>query len=339
MKIQKRIKSAVIGLGVGAHQAKALYNHPDCQLKWICDINKSRLSKIGSELVETKRTDNEEDVLNDPEIDLICVASYDEAHHRQVIKSLKQGKHVYVEKPMCISKSEAKDIRLTLKSNPKLRLSSNMVLRTCPLFKKVRNVIQSNKIGEIYHIEADYLWGRKNKLISGWRSEAEFYSIIHGAAVHMIDLALWIYGKKPCAVQAIGNKISTLGTLQRHNDFAVLLLQFDNLMSVKISAHGGCVHPHFHTLKVFGQKSSFFHESTGTVWIDSSSPDQMPRPEHSEYPAKAHRNQALVSFVNSLLSPKTDPLVPQEDVFSVMSICLAAEEAVQSRKILPIEYL
>ena len=31
--------------------------------------------------------------------------------------------------------------------------------------------------------------GTKEKLISGWRADADFYSIIHGAAVHMIDLA------------------------------------------------------------------------------------------------------------------------------------------------------
>ena len=66
-----------------------------------------------------------------------------------------------------------------------------MVLRTCPLFYKVRNCILTNNMGSIYHIEVDYLWGRKTKLISGWRSEAKFYSIIHGAAVHMVDL---VYG-------------------------------------------------------------------------------------------------------------------------------------------------
>ena len=70
-----------------------------------------------------------------------------------------------------------------------------MVLRSCPLFIKIRQKIEEKTMGEIYYLEADYLWGRKQKLISGWRAEADFYSIIHGAAVHMIDLAVWLIGK------------------------------------------------------------------------------------------------------------------------------------------------
>ena len=122
-----------------------------------------------------------------------------------------------------------------------------MVLRSCPLFIKIRQKIEEKTMGEIYYLEADYLWGRKQKLISGWRAEADFYSIIHGAAVHMIDLAVWLIGKKPITVQALGNKITTKGTLQKHNDFATLLLKFENEIVVKVSAHGGCIH-HIFTL-------------------------------------------------------------------------------------------
>ena len=125
-----------------------------------------------------------------------------------------------------------------------------MVLRTCPLFVKVRDEVKSQKMGEIYHLEADYLWGRKEKIISGWRAEADFYSIIYGAAVHMIDLVVWITGKKPITVKAFGSNIIASGTNQKYNDFAILLLEFEDQMSIKISAHGGVVHPHFHTLKI-----------------------------------------------------------------------------------------
>ena len=47
---------------------------------------------------------------------------------------------------------------------PDLCISSNMVLRTCPLFIKVRDELISNKMGSLYHLEADYLWGRREKL-------------------------------------------------------------------------------------------------------------------------------------------------------------------------------
>jgi len=335
----KKIRTAVIGLGVGAHQARALSVHPDCELVWICDFDKAKLSKLGLELPEAKQTQDDQDIFNDPNIDLVCVASYDEFHYQQVVMALNKGKHVYVEKPICLKKNEFQDIYQTLRTHPNLRLSSNMVLRTCPLFKKVREAVISNQMGEIYHLEADYFWGRKEKMISGWRAQADFFSIIHGAAVHMVDLILWITGKKPVSVQAFGSRIIAANTLQRHNDFAMLVLRFENQMTVKVSAHGGCVHPHFHALKVFGKNSSFIHDSTGTAWIDSSNPNQNFRSESAIYPAKTMRSEALISFINSLVQTDQNVLVAEAEVFDVMSVCLAAEQSVNLENSAIIEYL
>ena len=256
-----------------------------------------------------------------------------------MITCLKNGKHVYVEKPICLRKEELEDIHMKLKMYPNLNISANMVLRTCPLFIKVREEVSSFKMGDLYHLEADYLWGRKEKIISGWRAEANFFSIIHGAAVHMIDLVLWITGKKPVSVKALGSNIIVSGTKQKYNDFAVLLLEFEDQMSIKISAHGGGIHPHFHTLKIFGKKSSFIHDYTKTVWIESNNPNQKYRTESASYPAKTMRDQALISFVNSLLYPEKKSLTSKNDVLNVMSICLAAEKAVNSKDTVIVEYL
>ena len=339
MKSDKKIRVGVIGLGVGSHQARTLYHHSECELISICDFDKNKLSNIGSEFSDVKQTQNDKDILFNPDIDMVCIASYDEFHYQQVIDCLNNGKHVYVEKPICLKKKELLQINEKLKASPDLKISSNMVLRTCPLFLKVREEIFSNKMGDLYHLEADYLYGRKEKITTGWRAEADFYSIIHGAAVHMIDLVIWITGKRPVSVKALGNNIAVSGTKQKHNDFAILLLEFENKMSVKISAHGGVVHPHFHGLKIFGKKSSFIHEFTNTFWLDSSNPNQKFRAETASYPEKDVRGQALISFVNSLLQPKKKVLVSKDDVFNVMSVCLAAEEAINSKDTVLVEYL
>ena len=337
--MKKKIKAGVIGLGVGAHHAKILSLHSKTDLVWLCDHDKKKLKDVSSKFVGAQITQNPNDIFLDPNIDLICIASYDEFHFEQVLKALKNKKHVYVEKPICLSEGELKKIRKSFKKYSNLHLSSNMVLRTCPLFKKIKNSIKSNKLGKIYHLEADYLWGRRQKLISGWRTKTKNYSIIHGAAVHMVDLAIWLIEKKPLRVQALGNKISTLGTKQKNNDFAVLMLEFDDKTIVKISAHGGCVHPHFHSLRVFGTNSSFIHDPSGTVWINSSNQNLKLKKENAEYPAKSKRDKALSSFLDYLVKGKTKPIILKEDVFDVMSICLAAEKAVRKGKIINIKYI
>ena len=339
MSNQRKIKAAVIGLGVGLHQAITLSKHSNTELVWICDFDKKKLLDLQSKLPDVKITQDSKDVLFDRDIDLICIASYDQFHFEQVIMALNNGKHVYVEKPICLSKIETKKIYKRLSELPNLRLSSNMVLRTCPLFNKVKESINSNKMGELYYLEADYLWGRKEKLISGWRADASLYSIIYGASVHMVDLIMWLTEKKPLRVQAMGNRITTKGTKQRNNDFAVLLLEFENQMNVKISVHGGCVHPHFHSLKVFGASSSFFHESTGTVWVQSSEPNKKFKVEKEEYPAKNKRKAALISFIDSLININKSAMISEKEVFNTMSVCFAAEQAVKSGRIIEIDYL
>ena len=51
------------------------------------------------------------------------------------------------------------------------------------------------------------------------------------------------------------------------------------------------------------------------------------------------RGQVLISFVNSLLQPKKKVLVSKDDVLNVMSVCLAAEEAINSKDTVLVEYL
>jgi predicted dehydrogenase len=127
--------------------------------------------------------------------------------------------------------------------------------------------------------------------------------------------------------------------MSKNNDFAVLLLEFDDQITVKISAHGGCVHPHFHSLKIFGTNSSFVHDFSGTVWINSCNSNIKLEKEKAEYPAKPKRDAALKSFLDSLINPKKKPIIPHKDVFDVMSICLAAELSVKKGKLVDIQYI
>ena len=80
-----KIRAGVIGLGVGAHQAKTLFSSDKCELISICDFNKNRLSEVGSELKNVKQHVNDKDLLCNPDIDLICIASHDEFHYQQVM--------------------------------------------------------------------------------------------------------------------------------------------------------------------------------------------------------------------------------------------------------------
>ena len=185
----------------------------------------------------------------------------------------------------------------------------------------------------------DYLWGRVEKLISGWRKEMPGYSIIYGAAVHMIDLICWEIGHFPVEVRAVGNRIATESDGFNPNDFAAMFLTFDDGMVVEITAHGGCAHPHFHQLEVWGTQKTFIHRLENSYWLEGDDASFVRSEVVGEYPAKSLRGNIALSFVDYVLGVTDKSLVMKEEIFKVMSICFAAEESMGTGKAVKIEYI
>lgn len=333
------LKVGIIGLGVGERHIDAFNSHPQCQVATLCDFSTEKLSSVSKENIAADFTLEAEDILNDPQIDIVSIASFDNYHFDQIELAIKNRKHVFVEKPLCLDFEEAVFLRALLEKNTDIQLSSNLNLRTSPLFLDIKKKIAGSEWGDIFYMEGDYLWGRVQKLTSGWRKDMPFYSIIHGAAVHMIDLLIWIVQMKPVEVQGLGNNIATAGSGFGFNDFAAILLKFENGMIIKITANAGCVHPHFHKVSIFGTKKTFEHNWCGSSIYHSRDNIELPVKDELKYPAVQEKPKVITSFIDSIISPEKDPVVPMKDVFDTMSICFAAEKAVIENKQVVIEYI
>ena len=87
----------MIGLGVGEAHIIGLQSHPNCQVVAICDLDEETLREVSPKYPSCRPTNEPNSVLDDPSIDLICIASNDDAHEPQVIRALRNNKHVFVE--------------------------------------------------------------------------------------------------------------------------------------------------------------------------------------------------------------------------------------------------
>lgn len=119
--------------------------------------------------------------------DIVSIASPDHTHGEYVIEALKNGSHVFCEKPICRKDWERTEI-LGLSRN--LYVRQNFPLRYQPIFVTMKDNIPS--FGEIYRVEASYNWGRTHKLTETWRKEDSDYSLVFGGMIHMIDLVVWL---------------------------------------------------------------------------------------------------------------------------------------------------
>jgi predicted dehydrogenase len=333
----KKLGIGIIGLGVGMKHLQAYKLHNHCDVRIICDFSDEKLRAAKACCPDALVAATAEELISSPDIDVVSIASYDNFHFDQIKLALEHEKAVFVEKPMCLFRYEAEEIKRILNKSKQLRLSSNFPLRTAPLFQWLRAEMADGSFGQMFYLEGDYLWGRIEKLSAGWRRQMEYYSIVHGAAIHMIDLLMWMTEKTPTTVQAYGNSISTTRVGFSFRDFVALLLQFEDGMIVKITGNGGCVHPHTHKVQIFGTEKTFILDLLGARLINGRNPEQVEIVEH-EYPGE-QKDLIIRSFVDSILEKEKMAMVSVDDAFKTMSVCFAAEESLSTRAPVNIHYM
>lgn len=330
------IKAAVIGLGVGEHHIKGYESEPRCKVVTLCDINEEKLADVGRRHPGKSLTTNPSAVLADPDIDVVSIASYDDAHYQQVKAAILAGKHVFVEKPLCLFDEEFDDIDRLLYERPTVRLSSNFVLRRAPQFRELKRRVESGALGRLYYFEGDYNYGRLHKITEGWRGKIPFYSVSHGGAIHLIDLTLWLSQRRVVEVTALGNQVTTTGSDFRFPDLVTALLRLDDGATAKVTANFGCVCPHHHALSVFGTQGTFVHGHQGGFYYHSRDKDVVPEKIQLTYPqaAKGEVQRAFLAHILDGVAPE----VSAADVMNVMAVSLAIERSLRSRHWEPVLY-
>jgi predicted dehydrogenase len=325
----KSLNVGIIGLGVGEAHISGWETRPNIHVTHICDINADKLEKVSQRYPGKATTLDPDKILNDQNISAVSIASYDDAHHAQIITALKNGKHVFAEKPLCLHDWELEEIKVALARHPNCHLSSNLILRKSPRFQELRQDYQDGKYGDIYMLDGDYNYGRVHKLIDGWRGKIPAYSVVHGGAIHLIDLMQWITGQKIQEVVAIGTDLAVRDHGVNINDTVVAILKFNGGVIGKVSSNYSCVHPHFHKFMVYGTNATFENGLDGASLFEQRDPDIPPTAINTEYPG-IKKGDLIPSFVDSILGMGA-PEVSAEDTLSSMAVCLAIERSVKSR--------
>ena len=302
------------------------------------DTDSKKAQRVVRGLGEGAVASTLEQLLEDPDVQAVSVASYDDAHFQQVVAALGAGKHVFVEKPLCRTLDELRLIKEAWsKHRGQLKLSSNLVLRAAPLYQWLRAKIGKADLGDIYAFDGEYLYGRINKITDGWRRDVEDYSVMLGGGVHLMDLMVWLTGERPSSVHAVGNHICTKDTEFRYDDYVAATLRFPSGLIARIAANFGCVHPHQHVLRVFGTKGTFSYDDAGPRLQMSRDPSEPALPVTLS-PLPETKGEMIAPFVSAILEDENMDARTQE-MFDVMSLCVASDASLRLGSGVPVEYV
>lgn len=335
---ERKIGVAVVGLGVGEQHVHAYLATGRCELRWLYDLELDKAQSVAEKLGAGKVARSFEEILEDKNVHAVSIASYDDAHYAQVLAALNAGKHVFVEKPLSRTSDELRTIKQAwAKHEGQVKLASNLVLRAAPIYLWLQQEIKRGSFGEIYAFNGDYLYGRLNKITVGWRKAVKDYSVMLGGGIHLVDLMVWLTGQRPISVWAAGNRICTQGSEFNYHDYVVATMQYSSGLISHVTANFGCVHRHQHVMRLFGTKETFIYDDAG------------PRRHATRDPLVAASTLALATLPKSkgeLISPFISAILDDEnlnaqtqEIFDVISICNAADQALKNSSMVEIQYV
>lgn len=330
-----KINAAIIGTGIGIKHLEAIQGYRGSEVLIICEKNKKKIINLKKKYPDIEITSNEKKIFSDNRINLVSIASFDNYHFSQILKCFNSNKNIIVEKPMCLSEVELKKIISLTKIKKNIKITSNLVLRVNSLFKHIRKKICKK---DIYYIEADYIWGRPEKLLQ-WRSKIKNYSITLGAGIHMIDLVMWMLKSKPISVHAYGNNIATKKTLFSKKSFILYVFHFPNNILVKITSNAPSLYEHFHEVKIFEKKKTFVHSFSGTYFFEKKNKKTNLTKISSNYPDKSNRKKLIQNFIDSIQNKNIKPLITIKEQIDLMTVCFASDKSLKLGRAIKIKYL
>ncbi len=145
---------AVVGLGYwGPNLLRALVERTDVRVSWICDVDPGRLARFSRRYPSVSPTQELDDVLADPHVDGVLLATPVFTHFELARRCLDAGKHTFVEKPLAPSADEAADL-IDLAAERRLHLMCGHTFLYSPPVRAVRELIHSGELGELYFVSS-----------------------------------------------------------------------------------------------------------------------------------------------------------------------------------------
>ena len=145
---------AVIGAGYwGPNLVRTAIATPALQLERLCDLDEQRAQAVLGRYTTVNATTSYEQVLNDPAVSAVAIATPAATHFDLVRAALEAGKHVLVEKPLTSSVSEA--VKLAdLAEKSGLVLMCDHTYCYTPAVQRIRELIRDGEIGEIQYVDS-----------------------------------------------------------------------------------------------------------------------------------------------------------------------------------------
>ncbi len=199
---------AINGAGwVASAHAECWKRNPHCRIVSVGDIDRRKAEEFVKRLdLNCYVHDHLDDVLANPQVDIVDISGPNQVHTPQGVAVAEAGKHVLVEKPICLSMRENRLLRDAVVCNGVKSIVS-FVFRWTPLLDNLKSLVAAGALGDLFYIEVNY-WHEIGPWWSGFEwghTKALGGSAELLAGCHAIDALRYLAGDEVAEVSAFSN--------------------------------------------------------------------------------------------------------------------------------------
>jgi predicted dehydrogenase len=185
----------VVGLGYwGPNLARNFEALPGARLLWLCDGDADRLARVGESFPNARTSANLDELLADPELHAIVVATPVPTHADLARRALDAGKHVFVEKPLAQSVADAEGV-VAAAAESGLTLMVGHLLEYHPGLVRLKELVDSGDLGDVH-----YIYGNRVNLGKVRADENALWSL----GAHDVSVLLRLAEEEPVQCHAFG---------------------------------------------------------------------------------------------------------------------------------------
>jgi predicted dehydrogenase len=185
----------VIGCGYwGPNLIRNFINQKQSRVKWVSDLSEDRLEHVGSLYPFLQKTKNYQDILDDPEVDAVVVATPVSTHFKLASEALNAGKHVFVEKPLAAKTEESLALVKLAEEKGLVGMVGHTFIYS-PAVLKLKELVDSGELGDILYL-------RSRRLNLGLFQED--INVVWDLAPHDLSIFNFLMECEPEAVTAVG---------------------------------------------------------------------------------------------------------------------------------------
>jgi len=223
------VRVGVVGLGYwGPNLARNFDGVPGCELTWVCDASQEARERVAPSLRDARVTAELDELLADPRLDAVALATPVPTHAELAARVLEAGKHCFVEKPLAERVADAERAVEAARAAQRVLMVGHL-LEYHPGVLRLKEIADSGELGEIRYIYS-------NRLNLGVLREEE--NALWSLGAHDVSVLLALAGEEPHEVEARGESYMQPGI----EDVVFCFLRFPSGLSAHL--HLSWLDPH-----------------------------------------------------------------------------------------------